>query len=161
MTKPIVSIIIPAYNEEKFIGKTLESVKNAIQKYGNPDAVEVIVVNNNSSDRTEEIAKGYSTKVVFEKENHIAKARNSGVSCATGKYLIFLDADTLIHKNLICRAEDLLSTGKIVGGGAFVECDKYWDDKLIYKLLNYLCRLIKKCYGAFLFCDPTWYKVKR
>lgn len=158
MTKPRISIIIPAYNEEKYLGKTLESVKSAIQAYG--DSVEVIVVDNNSSDNTAKIAIAYDAAVVFEKENQIAKAKNKGALSATGKYLIFLDADTLIDKNLIRKADELLSSGKVIGGGAFVDFDKYWDYRLIAKTVNYLLLLIKKSWGAFLFCEKeTFHKI--
>ena len=92
MEEPRISLIIPAYNEEKYIGKTMESIKCAIQAYGNTDDVEVIVVNNNSSDDTEKIAQEHGATIIFEPENHIVKARNRGAYCATGKYLIFVDA---------------------------------------------------------------------
>lgn len=154
MTKiPTVSVIIPAYNEERYLNKTLESVRTAVQTYDKSDSVEIIVVNNNSSDNTEQIARGMGVTVVFESENKIAKARNRGAACANGKYLIFLDADTLLDKNLICRVDELLSNGKVIGGGAFVEYDKFWDLRLTAKFISYLCILFKKSWGAFLFCE--------
>ncbi|HIQ49985.1 MAG TPA: glycosyltransferase [Nanoarchaeota archaeon] len=93
---PLVSVIIPAYNEEKYIEKTLKSVKN--QSYKN---IEIIVVDNNSTDKTSEIAKKYADKVVVEKRKGASKARNKGAKEAKGEILIFVDADTYLEKKCV------------------------------------------------------------
>lgn len=85
-----VSVVIPAYNEEKLLGRCLESLKNqVVQPY------EVIVVDNNSSDATSAIAKGYGASVVSEKRQGIAWARDAGFSKATGDIIARLDADCI------------------------------------------------------------------
>jgi glycosyltransferase involved in cell wall biosynthesis len=147
-----ISIIIPAYNEEKYIEKTLRSINEAIEFYRNENEVEVIVVNNDSNDKTEDIAKENGARVVFETKRQIARARNTGAKYAVGKYLVFIDADTIIDNNILKRIDELLSSGKVIGGGAFIYFDHYWDVKLIARVTNYLCLIFKIPWGAFLFC---------
>lgn len=89
---PTFSIIIPAYNEEKYIRKTLHSIKNqTIQDY------EVIVVANGCTDKTEEIARkrtGNNLRVLSLPQPNVSVARNAGALNANGRILVFLDADT-------------------------------------------------------------------
>jgi glycosyltransferase involved in cell wall biosynthesis len=90
-----VSIIIPAHNEEKYIGKTIE----AVQKIDYPD-FEIIVVDNNSTDRTTEIAKSYpGVKVLFEPNKGTQWTRERGRKEATGEIIGNLDADCIPHKD--------------------------------------------------------------
>jgi 1,2-diacylglycerol 3-alpha-glucosyltransferase len=96
LEKPLVSIIIPALNEEKYIEKTLKSVRR--QTY---PKIEVIVVDNGSTDRTGEIAKKYANKVIVEEKRGIGIARNRGAKEAKGDILLFLDADTEIEKDCV------------------------------------------------------------
>ncbi|MBU4392167.1 MAG: glycosyltransferase [Actinobacteria bacterium] len=146
-------MIIPAYNEEGYIGNTLESVKRAIGAYGNAGGVEVIVVDNNSTDGTAAVATGYGARVVFEGENMIAKARNAGARASRGEYLVFLDADTTIDSSLLRRVDGLLESGAVIGGGVFIDYDAHWDLRVLARLMNYLCFVFRKQWGAFLFCE--------
>ena len=86
-----ISIIVPAYNEEKYIEPCLRSIKRQKTnlKY------ELIVANSESDDKTAEIAKKYTDNIVMAKRG-IAFARNAGASVAKGKILVFIDADTQI-----------------------------------------------------------------
>ena len=147
-----ISIIIPSYNEEKYLGATLTRIQEAIQVYGDKDNVEIIVSDNGSTDQTGDIAEQYGALVVSEPNRQIARARNAGARKATGEYLIFTDADTLINRNIIKRVDELLSDEKIIGGGAFAVFDQYWDAKLISRMINYCCLLFNKSWGAFLYC---------
>lgn len=90
----MLSIIIPAKNEEKNIGKLLESVKT--QKF----KCEIIVCDDNSKDKTARIAKKYG-KVVEGNWKHPGEARNAGVKKAKGEYLLFLDADVVLPKDFL------------------------------------------------------------
>lgn len=87
------SIIIPAYNEEALLANTLEVLHKTMAEI--PLSGEIIVTDNNSTDRTPEIAKAVGAKVVFEPINQISRARNTGAKHAEGRYLVFIDADTL------------------------------------------------------------------
>ncbi len=115
------SVIIPAYNEEAWLDKTLTALKtamNAVPMHG-----KVIVVNNNSDDRTPEIAFQSGATVVFEPVNQISRARNAGARAAEGKYLIFLDADTILAPELLKTALEYLSDNSCCGGGGRVSFD--------------------------------------
>lgn len=93
---PKFSIIIPVYNVEKYIGKCLESVMNQTYK-----DYEVIVVNDGTKDNSMEIVKQYPVKIIEQENQGLSAARNAGVKKATGEYLIFLDSDDSIEKNLL------------------------------------------------------------
>ncbi len=93
------AVIIPAYNEERYIGKTLESVLAA--KNG---LTEIIVVANGCTDSTEKIVNRYKrVKLISEKKKGIARAKNIGAKSTDAPALIFLDADTRISKRGIKR----------------------------------------------------------
>ena len=103
---PKISVIIPVYNTEKYIEKCLESLaKQEMQDF------EVIVVNDGSTDNSENVIKNYmqSSKLnikYLEKENGgLASARNYGVEKASGKYISFLDSDDYLDKNLFSELE--------------------------------------------------------
>jgi len=103
-----ISIIIPAYNAEKYIEKCLDSIINQTKK-----ELEIIVVNDGSTDNTESIVKNYKDKRIkyFKNKNQgIGKTRNFGIEKATGKYIMFIDSDDYIEKNeceeLYCKAEN-------------------------------------------------------
>lgn len=125
--KPHISVIIPAYNEEKYLGVTLENVKQAIREYHKkyPYTVEIVVVNNNSTDRTEQVARAHGARVVFEAKNQIAAARNAGGRAARGDIVAFLDADSHMSPNLLIRVHEVMASGQYIGGGvAWVYRDK-------------------------------------
>ena len=90
-----ISIIVPAFNEEQFLGKSLAQIKAAASALANTGwGTELIVCDNNSTDRTAEIARAAGANVVFEPVNQISRARNSGATAATGDWLVFVDADS-------------------------------------------------------------------
>jgi len=95
MKKPLVSVIIPCKNSSQFIGQCLESIKN--QTYKN---IEIIIVDNNSTDNTKEIAKKY-TRLVFNRGPERSSQVNFGAKKAKGKYLYRVDSDFLIEQNVI------------------------------------------------------------
>ena len=93
MTK--LSVIVPAYNEERLLGESLRHIRAAMTVF--PERgweTELIVCDNNSTDRTAEIAHEAGAQVVFEPVNQIARARNTGAAAATGDWLVFVDADS-------------------------------------------------------------------
>ncbi len=110
MTKKLVSVIITTKNEEKNIERLLRSIKR--QSY---EKVEVILVDNNSSDRTVEIVKRF-TKFVYQKGPERSAQRNHGAKNSNGEYLLFLDADMELTKNVVRDCVTLLSGDKRVGG---------------------------------------------
>ena len=93
---PKFSIVIPVYNVEKYIKRTLNSVFS--QTY---QSFEVIVVNDGCTDQSIELAKEYKVKIVNEKHVGVSEARNIGAKYATGEYLVFLDSDDYWEKELL------------------------------------------------------------
>lgn len=146
-----LSVIIPAFNESKYIEKTIKSVLRASERYAGP--VEVIVVDNNSTDGTDEIASRYDVKVVFEPKNQIARARNAGAEVASGECLVFLDADTTINGEIFNKVSRHFSSGSVIGGGAWVVPDSSWFGRLVFFLINYVLLLKNVTVGPFLYCD--------
>jgi len=88
----LVSVVIPAYNEEESIGNSIQEVKKAIKYISNYD-FEIIVINNNSKDKTEEIAKKNGAKVVFEDKKGYGHAYKKGLSEVKGDIIITGDGD--------------------------------------------------------------------
>ena len=93
--KNLMSIIIPAHNEENYLESTIKSIK---QNKGN---YELIIVCDNCIDKTFEIAKKYTKKVYRVNFKNISKTRNYGVKKSIGEILVFNDADTIISKNYL------------------------------------------------------------
>ena len=93
---PKFSIIVPVYNVEKYIGKCLDSIMNQTFK-----DYEVIVVNDGTKDKSMDIVKKYDVKVINQENSGLSAARNTGVSKATGEYLLFIDSDDYIEKDLL------------------------------------------------------------
>ena len=93
--KPLVSVIMPAYNSEKYIGKSIESV--LAQDY---EKFELIIVDDGSQDGTKRIAEQYAKsdvriKLLEQANQGVSVARNKGLDTATGEYVAFLDSDDL------------------------------------------------------------------
>jgi glycosyltransferase involved in cell wall biosynthesis len=107
MEQPLVTVVIPAHNAEQFIAEAIESV--LAQTY---EAVETIVVDDGSTDRTAEIAAGYDGVSLLRQENLGAPAaRNAGVAVGSGELLAFHDADdAMLPRRLQTQVEHLLSS---------------------------------------------------
>lgn len=93
---PEFSLIIPAFNEEKYLGETLRSVKRQTFK-----DYEIIVIANGCTDQTVKIAKEFTQKVFDLKKKGVCLAKNFGLNKSKGKIIIFLDADTQLEKNAL------------------------------------------------------------
>lgn len=96
-----ISVVIPAYNEEQYIEKCLESIANQTEK---PD--EIIVVDNNCTDKTVEIAKKFGVKIIKEKEQGMIQARNTGFNDAKYEIIARTDCDTLLPPDWISRIKN-------------------------------------------------------
>ncbi len=121
---PIVSVIVITKNEQKNIEHCLQSVNNQTFK-----SIELIVVDNFSKDKTAELARKYTEKVYF-KGNERSAQRNFGVKFASGKYILYLDADMILSPNLISECTDkcernnidaLYIPERIVGEGFWIK----------------------------------------
>ncbi|MFC1877621.1 glycosyltransferase [Thermodesulfobacteriota bacterium] len=147
------SIIIPAYNEEVYLPKTLASVKESMNAL-NEFRGEIVVTNNNSTDRTAAIAEESGARVIFEEHRQISRARNAGAQEALGRYFIFIDSDTTISPVLLKKTLTALGSGECCGGGTIVEMDGHLPflAKYALKMWLFLSRIFKWACGAYVFC---------
>ena len=102
---PRVSLIIPTYNHGRFVAQAVESA--LAQTYGD---LQVIVVDDGSTDHTQAILAGYGTRIhaVTQKNRGVSAARNAGLLAAQGDYFVFLDADDLLPANKLALQVPLL-----------------------------------------------------
>lgn len=85
----IISVIVPCYNQGRYLSKAIESILTQTYKQ-----YEIVVVDDGSTDNTQLIAESYSVvKYVYQSNQGLSAARNKGIDCSTGKYLVFLDSD--------------------------------------------------------------------
>lgn len=94
----LISVVIPAYNVAPYLAQCLENILH--QTYKN---IEIIVVDDGSTDNTVEIAEKYRIKLISQENKGVSAARNAGLKIATGEYLHFMDADDLISLNFYER----------------------------------------------------------
>jgi glycosyltransferase involved in cell wall biosynthesis len=150
-----ISIVVPAFNEEKLIVRSLQSVRmaaTALTQIG--WEYEIIVCDNNSSDRTGEFARAQGAHVSFEAVNQISRARNTGAAAANGEWLVFVDADSFPSVELFADMAAQMQTGQYIGGGATVALDQpvRWAIGFI-GLWNCLSRWQRWMAGSFIFCE--------
>lgn len=150
-----ISVIIPAFNEEKYIGTTIEQIRLSFK--GNnvgENSWEIIVCDNNSTDRTAVIASEMDAKIVFEPVNQISRARNRGAEAARGVWLLFIDADSIPSVKLVSEVIALVNTDDYIGCGTTVTVEGgTLFNKLRMERLNPLFRIFNLCGGAFLLCQ--------
>jgi len=126
------SVVVPAYNEEKYIHETLQALRNQTFK-----DFEVIVKDGRSRDQTVKIAKKFADKVVSVSDYSAADARNQGARYAKGEILVFMDADTFLLPRALERFNKLMNHEDVVG----VSCRKIPQsrsllDRLLYEFVN-------------------------
>jgi len=147
----MISFIVPAYNEEALIGRTLEALNRAAQGIGEP--YEIVVADDASSDRTVAIAEESGARVVRVNLRQIAATRNAGAREAAGDKLIFVDADTVVTNEVVRVAIETLNQGA-AGGGCAVNFDgqlpRYAE--LVSPMLVRLFRATGFACGCFLYC---------
>jgi glycosyltransferase involved in cell wall biosynthesis len=155
-----VSIVVPAFNEERLLGASLariNSAAGAFQKRG--WATELIVCDNNSTDKTPQIARDAGATVVFEPINQIARARNRGAEAATGDWLLFVDADSHPSAELFSDVADAIKSGRCLAGGATVRLDKRFLVADSFVLLwNLASRWRRLLAGSFIFCEAATFR---
>jgi glycosyltransferase involved in cell wall biosynthesis len=155
-----ISVIIPAFNEEKMLGGTLAAVKSAMAAFTRRHwESELIVCDNNSTDRTAEIARAAGATVVFEPVNQIARARNAGAAAATGGWLIFVDADSQPGAELFADVAEQIQSGRYVAGGSTVRMDEkhLWAEFFTW-LWNCSSRMGHWLAGSFIFVEAAAFR---
>jgi glycosyltransferase involved in cell wall biosynthesis len=153
-----LSVVVPAYNEEKLLGATLPAIRAAAQALRGWDW-ELIVCDNNSTDRTAAIAREAGARVVFEPVNQISRARNAGAAAATGEWLLFVDADCLPSAELFSDLVEKIDEGNCIGGGATVHLPgTRLDVRFWVALWNGLSRALRWAAGSFFFCEARAFR---
>ena len=155
-----VSVIVPAYNEERLIGQTLERVRGAMSAFDHAGWMsELIVCDNNSTDRTAELARQAGASVVFEPINQIARARNSGAAAASGDWFIFVDADSQPSLGLFEEVIDSIQCGRCVAGGSTIRLDNESPvGSRCIRVWNWLSRSFGLLAGSFIFCEAAAFR---
>ena len=119
----MISIVIPARNEEQHLPRCLEAIKVASSKV--KDDIEIIVVINRCTDRTESIAKDKGCKVVKNESKNLSQIRNTGIKSASGEIIVTIDADSWMSENLLFEVKRNLETNKYIGGGVMIYPERY------------------------------------
>jgi len=151
-----LSIIIPAYNEENYLPATLDAI-NASKT----DGCEVIVVDNQSTDATRDIAVARGAKVATETERNIGKVRNTGADAASGDVLVFIDADSIVRPGIFEKIIEAASDQRCFGGSAAVEYEPIEGRTLVRwftKLYPILGEFMKMRGGALQFCRADTFR---
>lgn len=105
-----ISIVIPAYNEEKYLPKTLESIAKLERK-----PYEVIVIDGGSTDKTAQVARNHGAKPITIQHRGIGYARQKGLEAATGDIIAFTDADTIVPHDWLSKIEKSLTHPGVAG----------------------------------------------
>lgn len=149
-----LSIVIPAFNEERLILDCLDSIAASVKANSQPGFThEVIVVDNNSTDKTAELAMQAGAQVVFEPINQIGRARNAGAAAATGDWLLFVDADSLLNPGMIADILQMIESNKYVGCGSVMHMpDLPWWGTATIRLWTLLSVTFRWASGALVVC---------
>ncbi|MBP9870847.1 MAG: glycosyltransferase [Nitrosomonas sp.] len=149
-----LSIIIPAFNEERLIMHCLDSVAESLAANQKPGfTAEIIVVDNNSTDKTAELATQAGAKVVFEPINQIGRARNSGATVATGEWLLFVDADSLLNPGMVADILNMIESGQYVGCGSVMHMPNLpWWGKAAIQLWTIFSVVFHWASGVLVVC---------
>jgi glycosyltransferase involved in cell wall biosynthesis len=155
-----LSVVVPAFNEERLLTQTLLHIQAGMAAAARRGwATELVVCDNNSSDRTPEIARAAGALVAFEPVNQIARARNTGAASASGDWLVFVDADSHPAPELFEEACAWMEGGRCVGGGATIALPgaraavRMWVGAW-----NALSRAAKWAAGSFLFVQADVFR---
>jgi glycosyltransferase involved in cell wall biosynthesis len=150
---PRFSIVIPALNEESYLGECLTSL--AEQDF--PGTFEVIVVDNNSSDGTAAVARAAGATVVFEPEPGVCQARQRGTELAAGEVIVSADADTIYAPDWLSNIERWFVDNPetiAVGGPCYFHDGPFWGLRL-QKMLFGVVGLVQRCRGPVLYVTAT------
>lgn len=155
-TSVLVSAIVTTKNEEKNIRNCINSISK--QTYGN---IEIVVVDNKSSDKTKEIAKRY-TKLVFDRGPERSAQRNFGISKSKGKYVLYLDADMILSPTVVAECVERMEADpglaglyipeRIVGEGFWIKVrgfERSFYDATIIDCVRFVRRQAFDAVGGF------------
>jgi glycosyltransferase involved in cell wall biosynthesis len=146
--KPVISVVIPAYNEEKLLSKCLTSIKN--QTFSQP--YEIIVVDNNSTDHTAKIARSFKVRVVSEKRKGISAARQKGAEAARADIIAQTDADTIIDHHWLSEIYSQLKSNPEIIGVSGPTLDENWSRNIPDRIIDFfIFKIVPLIFGNMTF----------
>lgn len=155
-----ISVVVPAFNEERGLAASLRSIRDGLCAFEDAGwSSELIVCDNNSTDRTAAIAREAGAHVVFEPVNQISRARNAGAAPATGDWLLFVDADSHPSPALFTDVLNAITSGRCLAGGSTV-CFDQPDTAvaLMGSSWNVISRVMRWVAGSFIFCNAAVFR---
>lgn len=157
----LLSIIIPAWNEEKLLPATLSAIRSAAEASLTSAGIawELIVCDNNSTDGTAAVAGEAGATVVFEPVNQIGRARNTGAAAAGGEWLLFVDADSTPTAELFGDLAGALRNPNILGGGSLLHMPmEQRGARTALALWHWISIRCRYAAGSFLFARTTAFR---
>ena len=151
----MISVIVPAYNENAWLPATLDSIRAAADHVRARSGVhvETIVVDNNSTDDTAAIARDSGATVIHEPVRSIGRARNTGARHASGEVLVFVDADVHIPRDLLDVIHETMRDARCLGGGVDTEHHpRHLVVRLHLRAWRVLAAVLPLVQGATQFC---------
>jgi glycosyltransferase involved in cell wall biosynthesis len=151
----LITVVIPAFNEEDYLGECLAALDRAgafLQKRESIPA-EIIVVDNDSLDSTADVARDFGATVVKETCHNVAKVRNAGAGFANGDVLVFVDADTIVPDELLWRIVEVMAEPACFGGAVDTNCrPAKLTSKIYLQFWRIAGKLAGMAQGATQFC---------
>lgn len=117
-----ISVVIPAHNEEQYIGRCLDSIKD--QRLPSEVSVEVVVVLNRCTDATEDIAKSFGATLVVEDAKNISAIKNAGVAASCGEWVVTIDADSWMSPGVLATIYRRGKSSITLGGGIKIKSER-------------------------------------
>ena len=146
-----ISFVVPAYNEERLLGATLDAIHAAARAIEHP--YEIVVANDASTDATAAVARAHGARVVDCEHRQIARVRNTGARASSGDVLVFVDADTVISEAVVRASLAALERGA-VGGGATVQIEgsqPWWGPLVLFAIVESM-RVMRWAAGCYVYC---------
>ena len=159
MHNPLVSIIVPVYNVEKYLCKCLNSIINQTYK-----DLEIILVDDGSKDTSGQICDEYASKdnrihVIHKENGGVSSARNKGLAIATGEWVLFADSDDILPNDALSYYAEVVNTYEVdMVLGSYVECNE--DGKIIKSDQKYFQKQLSMldCLKLFYKSDTTLFQ---
>ncbi len=155
-----ISIVIPAFNEERLLAESLACINKSRAAFEHAGfESELIVCDNNSTDRTAEIARAAGATVVFEQVNQIGRARNTGAAAASGEWLLFVDADTKPSAELFAEVVEQIRARKVLAGGCVIRLQgNHRAAAFVTGMWNWVSRKRRLLAGSFIFVETAAFR---
>jgi glycosyltransferase involved in cell wall biosynthesis len=155
-----VSVVVPAFNEERALPGALASIRESMHAFAARGwECELVVCDNNSTDRTSGIARDAGAIVVFEPINQISRARNAGAARARGEWLIFVDADSHPTPGLFAEVAGAIAGGRVMAGGSTIAPrGSRLAVRMAIRSWNLISRLTRWAAGSFIFCEAAAFR---